>query len=103
MESVYEWIINLFVGDGLAIAVGAYVVGVIIKQATALPNKYIPLIGGVLGILAGVFAPGMFAGEGWFLAAVKGLALGWAATGGYETVRNLLPKSTASERQGDDA
>ena len=101
MEAVFEWILNLFIGDGLAIAVAAFIIGLLIKQATPLPNKYIPLIGGVLGILAGVFAPGMFVGENWFVAAVKGLALGWAATGGYEAIRNLLPPGTASEAQGD--
>ena len=99
MEAVFEWILNLFIGDGLAIAVGAFIIGVLIKQATPLPNKYIPLIGGVLGILAGVFAPGMFVGENWFVASVKGLALGWAATGGYEAIRNVLPARKATKAQ----
>ena len=101
MEAVFNWIVDLFVGEGLAIAVGVYIIGVLIKQATPLPNKYIPLIGGVLGVLAAIFAPGMFAGEDWFLASVKGLALGWAATGGYEAIRNVLPAAPATEAQGD--
>lgn len=65
-------------------------VGQIIKTSVPkLDNKYIPLIVGVLGVVINVwynnwvFTPEILLG---------GLASGWASTGAYETVRNLLQK-----------
>lgn len=98
MENVYEFIIELFVGQGLIIAVAAFVVGAIIKQALKfIPNDFIPLICGVLGILLGIFIPDVFPGNDLITAGIKGLALGWAATGGYETVKNLLQMKNAKK------
>ena len=89
MESVVEFISNLLVGDGLIIAVATFVVGEIVKGLNYIPNKYIPLIGGVLGIILGVAIPDLFVGKDIVTSGVLGLVLGWAATGGYETIRNL--------------
>lgn len=89
MENVMEFILNLLVGEGLIIAVATFVVGEIVKGLNFIPNKYIPLIGGVLGIILGVIMPGVFAEKDVISSAVLGLILGWAATGGYETIRNL--------------
>lgn len=65
-------------------------VGQIIKTSVPkLDNKYIPLIVGILGVIINVwynnwiFTPEILLG---------GLASGWASTGAYETVRNLLAK-----------
>ena len=99
MEAVFEWILDLFIGEGIVIAVGTFIIGLLIKKATPLDNKYIPLIGGVIGVLAALFAPSMFVGDDWFVASVKGLALGWAATGGYEAIRNVLPARKATKVQ----
>lgn len=64
--------------------------GFIIKESfDFIPNKYIPLIMGALGVILNVwlnywaFTPEILLG---------GLASGWASTGGYETVRNLIEK-----------
>lgn len=93
MNSVYEFIINLFIGDGLIIAVATFVLGMIIKQSVKkIPNDFIPLIGGIVGILLGIFIPGIFPGKDILTSAICGLALGWASTGGYETVKNLVNK-----------
>ena len=89
MESVMEFILNLLVGDGLIVAVATFVVGEIVKGLNSIPNKYIPLIGGVLGIILGVAIPDLFVGKDIVTSGVLGLVLGWAATGGYETIRNL--------------
>lgn len=95
MEStILDYIAKLLIGNGLIIAAGAYVLGLLVKQSLPfVPNRYIPLIGGVMGLLAGVLAPGIFPGADWFTAAVQGMALGWAATGGYEAMRNLTGKA----------
>lgn len=89
MENVMEFILNLFMGDGLIIAVASFVVGEIVKGLNFIPNKFIPLIGGVLGVILGVAMPGLFADKDLVTAGILGLILGWAATGGYETIRNL--------------
>lgn len=89
MENVMEFILNLLVSDGLIIAVATFVVGEIVKGLNFIPNKYIPLIGGVLGIILGVAIPGLFADKDIITSGILGLILGWAATGGYETIRNL--------------
>ena len=92
MEAVTEYISNLFLSSGLVIAVGAYVIGSIIKTVSVIPNKYIPLIGGVLGALAGGLVPVLFPDTHWFIASVNGLALGWAATGLDQTVKKITGK-----------
>ena len=93
MDSVYEFIVNLFVGNGLIIAVATFVLGMIIKQSIKkIPNDFIPLIGGIVGILLGIFIPDIFPGKDILTSAICGLALGWASTGGYETVKNLVSK-----------
>ena len=97
MESVYQFILDLFVGNGLVIAVAAFVVGAIIKQSIKfIPNDFIPLIGGILGIVLGIAIPDIFPETSLIIAAINGLALGWAATGGYETVKNLLNRKENS-------
>lgn len=93
MEKVFELIIQLFLDDGVIIAVGVYVLGEIIKKAIpAIKNDFIPLIGGIVGIALGLTIPNIFVGADIITKAIYGLALGWAATGGYETVTRLFNK-----------
>lgn len=67
--------------------------GYIIKHSISIiPNKYIPLIMGVVGIILNVwinnwtFSPEILLG---------GLASGLASTGTYEMVRNIVGKNEA--------
>lgn len=93
MENVIQFIMDLMVGDGLIIAVAAFILGSIIKSSlTFIPNKFIPLIGGVVGIVLGMSIPHIFPDADLITSGVYGLALGWAATGGYETVKQLKTK-----------
>lgn len=68
-------------------------VGYIIKNATSVANKYIPLIMGVLGVILNTwlndwsFTPSILLG---------GLFSGLASTGLYEAFRNII------ERKGDN-
>lgn len=89
MELIFDFIVNLFVEEGIIIAVAAFIVGQIIKGFKKIPNNIIPLIGGVLGIILGIFIPDIFVGKDIITSGILGLALGWGATGGYETIRNL--------------
>lgn len=83
MEFLSQFVVVLVVGICLA-------VGYIIKHSlNFIPNKYIPLILGVLGILLNVwinnwsFTPEILLG---------GLASGLASTGTFEMTRNIMNK-----------
>lgn len=64
--------------------------GYIIKNSIpAIPNKYIPLIMGVMGIILNLWI------NGWQFTPeilLGGLASGLASTGTHELVRNLFPR-----------
>ena len=88
MKEIFDFIVNLFVDDGIIIAVAAFIVGQIIKSLK-VPNKFIPLICGILGAVLGIVLPTVFVGKDVVTCGILGLALGWGATGGYETVKQL--------------
>ena len=89
MENILDFIMNLFITDGIIIAVAAFIVGQIIKGFKKIPNNIIPLVAGVLGIILGIVIPGLFPGKDIVTSGILGLALGWAATGGFETIKKL--------------
>lgn len=90
MEHVVEFIVNLFLEEGIIIAAAAFVVAEIIKSLNCIPNKFIPLIGGGLGIVLAIVIPNIFADKDIITSGILGLCLGWAATGGYETIKQLM-------------
>jgi hypothetical protein len=84
MEMLAQYVVLIVMGISLAI-------GYIIKHSLSfIPNKYIPLIMGILGTVLNVwlnawnFTPEILLG---------GLASGLAATGAFELVRNIGGKS----------
>lgn len=70
-------------------------IGYIIKHSISfIPNKYIPLILGVLGIVLNLWI------NGWELTPevlLGGLASGLASTGTHELIRHLFPGQEAGE------
>ena len=89
MENVFEFILNLFLDNGIIIAVATFIVGQIVKGFKQIPNNVIPLLGGIIGTILGVTIPGLFEGKDVITSGILGLALGWAATGGYETIKQI--------------
>ena len=83
MEMLQEYVVVVVMAICLA-------VGFIIKHSiTVIPNKYIPLIMGVLGVLLNIWvADGLITPE----ILLGGLASGLAATGTFEMVRNIAEK-----------
>ena len=69
--------------------------GYIIKHSISyIPNKYIPLIMGVAGIILNVWI------NGWIFTPeilLGGLASGLASTGTYEMVKNIMDKGETAE------
>lgn len=89
---VTEFLSEAFLSEGLFIVVVAYVLADIIKKATPINNQYIPAIIAVVSSIITVVTPFI---EGEIVVKIlKGLVLGWSATGGYETVRNIVGKKT---------
>lgn len=89
MEQIIQFISELFISDGIIIVLGSFVIGEILKGFDNIPNNVIPLIGGIIGAILGCVIPDIFVGKDIVTSGVLGLALGWAATGGYETIRNI--------------
>lgn len=83
MEMLSDYIVLVVFGICL-------LVGQIIKTSIPkLDNKYIPLIVGVLGVVINVWY------NGWAFTPeilLGGLASGWASTGAYETIKNLMAR-----------
>lgn len=69
--------------------------GYVIKHSvTFIPNKYIPLIMAIVGIILNVWI------SGWKFTPeilLGGLASGLASTGAFELVRNIAGKDKSSE------
>lgn len=83
MEILQEYVV-------IVVMAICFAVGFIIKHSvTVIPNKYIPLIMGVLGVLLNIWvADGAVSPE----IILGGLASGLAATGAFEMVRNISDK-----------
>lgn len=84
MEYLLEYVVAIVAAICLA-------VGYIIKHSLDfIPNKYIPLILGVLGVVLNVWINGgLFTPE----ILLGGLASGLASTGAFELVRNMRDKN----------
>lgn len=83
MEILNQYVVVLVVGICLS-------VGYIIKHSLDfIPNRFIPLILGVLGVVINVWLEG-----GNFTPEILlgGLASGLASTGAFEMVRNIIGK-----------
>lgn len=91
MDKILDFIANLFLTNGIIIAAAAYVIAEINKKL-GVSDKYIPLIGGIVGIILGICIPNIFPKQDIISAGVMGLCLGWAATGGFETIKQLTKK-----------
>lgn len=74
----------------LVVVAICFAVGYVIKNSLDfIPNKYIPLVMAVLGVVLNVWL------NGWIFTPdilLGGLASGLASTGAFEAVRNLLNK-----------
>ena len=59
MEDILTNVSDLFVGNGIIIVIGCFVIGTILKGTIKkLPNKYIPYINSVVSVILGFVIPG---------------------------------------------
>ena len=91
-EFVIDFITDIVPYGGVIILVFCFAVAQMIKSALCekLPNKYIPLIAGIVGGLVVLVLPTSFSGEPLGARIIYGILCGWASTGAYETIRNIL-------------
>lgn len=92
-----EVIIDLFAGYIEIVVLGICLcVGFLIKHSiTVIPNKYIPLIMALLGVLLNVWVhQGAFSPE----ILLGGLVSGLAATGVHQLVKQIKPEGNANSR-----
>ncbi len=102
MEAILKFMEDLFLTNGIVIAVGCFVLGEIIKHTlNFIPNQYIPLISGIAGLSLGVFVPSIMPETHPVIRAIEGLALGWAATGGVETVKKLKESICNKQKENE--
>jgi hypothetical protein len=88
MEILTQYVVVVVVAICLAL-------GYVIKQSlNFIPNKYIPLIMAVVGVILNVWISGWMFTPEIFLG---GLASGLASTGAFEAVRNI----TSGKDKGD--
>lgn len=98
-EMITQFFYDAFLAEGLFIIIVAYVLGDIIKKATPLNNQLITLIVPVVAGVIAVFTPFI---EGEIVVKIlKGIVLGWAATGGYESIKNVAGMIKSKKTDGD--
>lgn len=87
MDDILTNITDLFLGNGLIIVIGCFVVGMFLKGSIKnLPNKFIPYINIVVAIIFGFVIPGTFEDE-FIISKIIILAfLGLSSVGLYEVL-----------------
>lgn len=87
MDDILTNITDLFLGNGLIIVIGCFVVGMFLKGSIKnLPNKFIPYINIVVAIILGFVIPGTFEDE-FIISKIIILAfLGLSSVGLYEVL-----------------
>ena len=87
MDDILTNITDLFLGNGLIIAIGCLIVGMFLKGSIkSLPNKFIPYINIVVAIILGFVIPGTFEKEFIVTKIILLAFLGLASVGLYEAL-----------------
>lgn len=82
--------------EGFYLVLICLFIGYVIKhQIPAIKNEYIPLITAIVGGVVGIFIFNGAVGVN----IIKGIALGWASTGMYETIKNLILNRVEEEQR----
>lgn len=91
MDDVLTNVSDLFVGNGLIIVLGCFVIGTILKGTiTKLPNKYIPYINSVISVILGFVIPDTYDNENLISKIIILVFLGLSSTGMYEAICTIV-------------
>ena len=119
MEDILTNVSDLFVGNGIIIVIGCFVIGTILKGTIKkLPNKSIPYINSVVSVILGFAIPGTYDDENIIAKIIVLIFLGLSSTGMYEAIciivkdrfsidlkqiyNNIINKSESSSQTQED-
>lgn len=119
MEDILTNVSDLFIGNGIIIVIGCFVIGTILKGTIKkLPNKYIPYINSVVSVILGFAIPGTYDNENIIAKIIVLIFLGLSSTGMYEAIciivknrfsidlkqiyNNIINKSESSSQTQED-
>ena len=119
MQDILTNVSDLFVGNGIIIVIGCFVIGTILKGTIKkLPNKYIPYINSVVSVILGFAIPGTYDDENIIAKIIVLIFLGLSSTGMYEAIciivknrfsidlkqiyNNIINKSESSSKTQED-
>lgn len=119
MEDILTNVSDLFVGNGIIIVIGCFVIGTILKGTIKkLPNKYIPYINSIVSVILGFAIPGTYENENIVAKIIVLIFLGLSSTGMYEAIciivkdrfsidlkqiyNNIINKSESSNQTQED-
>lgn len=87
MDDILTYITDLFLGNGVIIILGCFVVGMFLKGSLKkLPNKYIPYINAIVAIVLGFLIPGTYDEEPIVSKIIILAFLGLSSVGFYEAI-----------------
>lgn len=87
MDDILTYITDLFLGNGIIIILGCFVVGMFLKGSLKkLPNKYIPYINTLVAIVLGFLIPGTYDEEPIVSKIIILAFLGLSSVGFYEAI-----------------
>ena len=87
MDEITAHITNLFLGDGIIIILGCFVIGMFLKGTfKKFPNKYIPYVNMVVAIILGFLIPDTFADKPIVSKVIILAFLGLSSVGFYEAI-----------------
>jgi len=87
MDDILTYITDLFLGNGVIIILGCFVVGMFLKGSLKkLPNKYIPYINALVAIVLGFLIPGTYDEEPIVSKIIILAFLGLSSVGFYESI-----------------
>ena len=92
MDELTTIIADIFVGNGLIIVLGCFVIGMFLKGYKKLPNKYIPYINVVISIILGFLIPDTYSDKPIVTKVILLAFLGLSSVGFYEIICTIVKK-----------
>lgn len=87
MDDILTYITDLFLGNGVIIILGCFVIGMFLKGSLKkVPNKYIPYINAIVAVILGFLIPGTFDDEPIVSKIIILAFLGLSSVGLYEAL-----------------
>lgn len=87
MDEILTYVTDLFLGNGIIIILGCFIVGMFLKGSFKnFPNKYIPYVNALVAIILGFLIPGTYDEEPIVSKIIILAFLGLSSVGFYEAI-----------------